>query len=104
MITRQDLAPGYQGVQSMHAAIQFGFEYPEVSREWFHSSNYLGFLSVANEEELNRLIERARMCDIKFSIFREPDIGDRITAIALEPGTKSKKLCSNIQCALRGSK
>ena len=104
VITRQDLSPGYQGVQSMHAAIQFGFEHPEVSREWFHKSNYLGFLSVANEEELERLIERARVHDIKFSIFREPDIGDRITAIAIEPGLKSKKLCSNLKLALRDEK
>jgi hypothetical protein len=91
-------------VQSIHAAIQFGFDHPEVSQEWFHNSNYLGFLSVANEEELERLIERARAHDIKFSIFREPDIEDQITAIALEPGLKSKKICSNLPLALRDSK
>lgn len=95
------MSPGYQGVQSIHAAMQFAFEHPETNREWFHKSNYLGFLSVANEKELERLIERARAHEIKFSIFREPDVGDQITAIALEPGVKSKKLCSNLRLALK---
>lgn len=88
-------------MQSIHAAIQFTFEHPETNREWFKNSNYLGFLSVANEKELERLIERARSQGIKFSIFREPDIGDQITAIALEPGSKSKKLCNHLQLALK---
>jgi len=64
-------------------------------------SNYICILEISNEKELERLIERARAHEIKFSIFREPDIGDRITAIALEPGAKSRKLCSNLPLALK---
>jgi len=102
VITRSDLEPGYQAVQSMHALRQFTAEHPEVDREWFESSNYLGLLSVANEDELVKLIEQAADLGIKYSIFREPDIGDQITAIALEPGPKSKKLCGKLKLALRG--
>lgn len=101
VITRQDLDPGYQAVQSIHAAIQFKFEHPEVSKNWFENSNYLGLLSVANEEELLLLIEQAAQKDIKCSVFREPDINDQITAIAIEPGSKSKKLCSHLKLALK---
>jgi peptidyl-tRNA hydrolase len=101
VITRSDLDGGYQSVQGMHAAIQFQFDHPEVSREWFRNSNYLGFLSVANEQELCELIEQARSLDIKFSVFREPDIEDQITAIALQPGRKTKKLCSRLPLALK---
>jgi hypothetical protein len=104
VITRSDLEPGYQAVQSMHALRQFTAEHPEIDREWFDKSNYLGLLSVSNECELVRLIEQAASYDIKFSIFREPDIGDEITAIALAPGPKAKKLCSNLKLALRGVK
>ena len=104
MITRQDLAKGYQAVQSIHAAIQFGMEHPDVHRFWFDKSNYLGLLSVANEYELGRLIEKAIEYGIKFSIFREPDIDNQITAIALSPGPKSKKLCSNLKLALSEEK
>lgn len=88
-------------MQSIHAAIQFGMEYPEVYKVWFQVSNYLGLLSVANEQELYQLIEKAKEHDIKVSIFREPDVDDQITAIALEPGIKTKKLCSNLPLALK---
>lgn len=101
MITRSDLEPGYQAVQSMHALRQFTAEHPEIDRLWFDQSNYLGLLSVANEKELYNLMEQAQMQDIKFSIFREPDIGDQITAIAIAPGAKSKKLCSRLPLALK---
>lgn len=102
MITRSDLEPGYQAVQSLHAGIQFAMEHPDIHKEWFDKSNYLGLLSVANEAELLVLTERAQQQDIKVSIFREPDIGDQITAIALAPGADTKKLCGKLQLALKG--
>ena len=104
VITRSDLDPGYQAVQSMHALRQFTAEHPEIDKHWFEKSNYLGLLSVSNEHELNRLIEKASTQDIKFAVFREPDVDNQITAIAIEPGVKSKKLCSNLQLALKGDK
>ena len=101
VITRRDLEPGYQAVQSIHAAIQFKFEYPELSKDWYEQSNYLGLLSVTNEQELLQLIEQAATHSIHCSIFREPDIDNQITAIALAPGPKSKKLCSRLPLALK---
>jgi hypothetical protein len=100
VITRQDLEPGYQAVQSMHALRQFTADHPEVDKLWFEQSNYLGLLSVANEKDLYLLMERAQAQGIQVSCFREPDIGDQITAIALAPGPRSKKLCSNLKLAL----
>jgi hypothetical protein len=101
VITRADLSPGYQAVQSMHALRQFTEEHPEIDQEWFKKSNYLGLLSVEDELALCKLIDKAVALGIKFSIFREPDIDNQITAIALEPGSKSKKLCQNIKLALK---
>lgn len=101
VITRADLDKGYQGVQSIHAGIQFVFEHPEFAQIWYQKSNYLGFLSVANEEELKLLIEKASEKGIKFSVFREPDIDNQITAIALEPSSASKKLCSRLRLAMK---
>lgn len=101
MITRADLDPGYQAVQSLHAGIQFAMEHTEIHKEWFEQSNYLGLLSVANELELTKLIDKAKSQGIALSIFREPDIDDQITAIALAPSIQSKKLCSNLKLALR---
>jgi hypothetical protein len=85
----------------MHAAIQFQHDHPEVSREWYGTSNYLGFLEVDSQQELERLAEQASRRGIKYSIFREPDIDNETTAIALEPGIESKKLCSNLRLALK---
>ncbi len=98
------MEPGYQAVQSMHALRQFTAEHPEIDRIWFEQSNYLGLLSVKNEEELVQLIEQAANHGIHHSIFREPDIDNQITAIALSPGPKSKKLCSRLPLALRGAR
>lgn len=101
VITRADLEPGYQAVQSVHAGIQFIFEHPEYAEYWFKQSNYLGLLSVNDEAELTNLIEQATAHDIRFSVFREPDVDNQITAIALAPGPKSKKLCSKLPLALK---
>ncbi len=100
MITRQDLSPGYQAVQSMHALREFCAEHIELDRMWYQNSNYLGLLAVKDEHELSLLIQQAQQANIPFSIFREPDIDNQITAIALAPGVKSKKLCSRIKLAL----
>ena len=101
MVTRNDLSPGQQAVQSMHALRQFTADHPEIDKSWFEKSNYLGLLSVNDEESLFKLIERAEKNNIRFSIFKEPDIGDKVTAIALEPGPLSKKLYSNLRLALK---
>lgn len=90
-------------MQSMHALRQFTAEHPEIDQLWFNNSNYLGLLSVSSELELQELMERARNQQINVSCFREPDIGDQITAIAIEPGPKSKKLCANLKLALKES-
>lgn len=101
MIGREDLGKAYMSVQAIHAAIEFQHQHTEYAECWHKQSNYLGFLSVNNEEDLQKLIEKATENDIKFSVFREPDIGNQITAIALAPGQKSKKLCSSLRLALK---
>jgi peptidyl-tRNA hydrolase len=101
VVTRRDLSNGYQAVQSMHAAIQFAFEHKDIVGDWYQTSNYLGLLSVANESELEQLVEQAKRNNIRFSVFKEPDIDNQITAIAFEPGIHSKKLCSKLKLALK---
>jgi hypothetical protein len=95
------LSFGQQAVQSCHAMQEFVHQHPELNMEWYSKSNYLGLLSVSCEEELEYLLNDAYKFGIKCSLFREPDIGNQITAICLEPGQKSKKLCSRIPLALK---
>lgn len=95
-VTRDDISPGYQAVQSIHAAIQFTQEYPELTNEWYTSSNYLVSLTVKNESELLKLAYRARDHDLKVSMFYEPDIGNKLTAIAIQPSEITQKLVRRI--------
>ena len=102
LITRQDIALGYQAVQSCHAMRQFTADHPEVDLDWFKKSNYLALLSVANETELMRLIVSASDEGLRWSAFREPDVNGEITAIAIEPHPKSAILCSKLPLAMKG--
>ena len=104
IVTRQDLTPGYQAVQGAHALRLFHEEHPEIDKEWYQVSNYLGFLSVSDEQSLQNLILRLQANDIKVSIFREPDIKNQITAIAIQPCEESRKLLSNLPNALKKHK
>lgn len=101
IVTRQDLAPGYQAVQGAHALRLFHEEHPEIDKEWYKVSNYLGFLSTQNEQSLQSLILRLQAKDIAISIFREPDINNQVTAIAIAPSEESRKLLSNLPNALK---
>jgi peptidyl-tRNA hydrolase len=96
VICRKDLSIGIQAVQSGHAAIQFQYEHPELAKNWYTNSNYLIFLSTEDENSLKELIQKANSQNIKISIFREPDINNEITAIALEPCDKSRKMTSGL--------
>ena len=100
VVTRRDLPVGTQATQACHAAIDFQHEYPEESKTWQTKSNYLALLTVADEEALIKLITKAIFTGIKHTIFREPDLGNEITAVAFEPTDAAKKLTSS--CPLMG--
>jgi hypothetical protein len=96
VVTRCDLSPGYRAVQSTHAAINFIFEHPSRAGPWFRDSNYLVQLEVDSEDNLRELIYKAEKLRIRYTVFREPDIGNQITAIALEPSAETLKLVKKI--------
>jgi len=70
------------------------------AKEWHKQSNYLVFLTVADEEQLIKLISKAILMGIKHTVFREPDLDDQITAVAFEPSEQARKLTSS--CPLLG--
>ena len=100
VVSRRDLPIAYQAVQSGHAAIDFQHEHPELAKEWQTKSNYLAFLTAADEADLIKLITKAILTGIKHTVFREPDIDNQITAVAFEPSEASRKLTSS--CPLLG--
>lgn len=90
-----------QLAQTNHCSFLFATEHPQITKEWMEQSNYIAVLGIENEEKLIELIEEAMMQFISLSFFREPDLGNQITAVALAAGEKSKKLCSDLKLALR---
>ena len=95
IVTRRDLHIGYQAVQAGHAAIQFQHEHQVEAKAWYTQSNYLAFLSVDDETELEKLIQKAEAKGIKHSIFREPDIGNEITAVTFEASDDARRITSS---------
>ncbi len=100
IVTRRDLTPGSQSVQASHSLAQFIFDHPEISNLWFKDP-YLAQLSVENLDELERLISILKKHHIKYSVFRESDIDNQITSIAIEPSDKTRRLVSNLPLMLK---
>lgn len=86
--------------QTCHAAIQFQHEFPQLSKSWIESSNYLVILEVDDETQLKSLINKARQIGICSSVFEEPDLNNQITAVTFEPGELSKRLLRNVKLAM----
>lgn len=101
VVTRRDLSPGAQAVQGMHALVEFQFEHPESADEWHSISNTLGFLSVADEKELNELCGLLFSLGIRHAMFREPDMGMSLTAIAIEATDQAMESVRPLKVALR---
>lgn len=101
MLTRRNLTPGYQATQATHAALAFAVEFPELTKAWHDESNYLVVLATENEQELVQYLNEATDRGLRTTAFREPDLGDQLTAIVLEPGVEARRLCSNLPLALR---
>jgi peptidyl-tRNA hydrolase len=95
------LEPGAQACQATHSAIKFIFEHPEIAKEWYNKSEYLVELSIENQEKLLELTEKLRWKDISFSEFREPDMDNELTSIALEPTEKARKVVSSMPLMLK---
>ena len=90
------MSDGYKAVQSTHAAINFIFEHPGRAGPWFYNSNYLVQLEVHTEKQLELLIQKCKEYQLLHTVFREPDIGNQITAVAIEPSKQTQRLVSKI--------
>ena len=98
---RKDILPGLQLSQSCHACFEFSSQHPDIHKSWYNNSNYIAILSADNEQHLHRITSLAEERGVKFSKFYEPDLDNQLTAIALQPGRESKRLCSSLPLALR---
>jgi hypothetical protein len=102
VITRKDLTPGQQAVQSGHAIVGYSLQEPEMFRLWHDKSNYLCYLSVACEDTLEDLADHAWYIGVKYFAFREPDLDEALTAVCFEPTVESADLVSGLLNRDRG--
>lgn len=99
LITHSGLPPNYQLPQIVHAAIQFANNFPNEQIEWFNTSNTIVILATKDEDDLIALTKKLEQDGIKHSKFYEPDINNALTSIAIVPGPRVKKYCSNLPLA-----
>jgi len=103
VLVRQDISPGYQIAQSIHAKDQFTHDFPEEERKWYTNSNTIVVLGVKNEAALKAFVCLTESQGLRHSLFYEPDI-NQYTALTIEPSEATAKLCANLKVAGRGYK
>jgi len=85
--TRQDISPEYQLVQTAHAALKLGATLkPEQVK-----GLYFTCCGVANLDELYMIQDFLDNQGYQYIAFREPDIGNELTSIAVEPIAENKR-------------
>jgi hypothetical protein len=103
IVVRQDLSPGYQIAQSLHAFREYVEHHPECERRWYKDSNTIVILGCKDERELDTLRQEASLRGLKTAPFYEPDLFDELTACAFEPGHRSSELLVHLRSALKPS-
>lgn len=85
LVVRSDLPPAQQAVQAAHALQAFNVLHAAAALRWHADSNTLALLAVDDEWQLEALAARADAFGVEAAVFREPDLGDSLTAIAIGP-------------------
>lgn len=99
MIVRGDLSPGQQIAQAVHAAFDFTSKHPELTLTWNRDSNYLVVCQVPDEAALVALTDRAKHAGLRCHLVAEPDYDGEVTALVIEPGERTSKLCASLPLA-----
>lgn len=93
-ITRRDISPGYQAVQSSHAVADLVFTMSDEVYDWKENSNTMIQLSTNDESDLRKLFFRVQAEGFHPVAFLEPDIGNQLTAIAF---IGDRKICHKLK-------
>lgn len=99
VITRQDINPGYQCVQSNHSIADFAFEHSETFKKWKEESNSIICLSAKSEQHLLKLFEKYSQLTPTVKFF-EPDVNE-FTSICLYADPKIRKSLSHLPLTLK---
>lgn len=70
-----------------------------MTEVWRRHSNFLVVVAVPDEQALLDLANRAAQLSLCHTVVREPDYGDSVTAVALQPGAQAQKICAQLPLA-----
>ena len=102
VITRTDIHPGYQAVQSTHSIADFAFEFPDTFLQWKMESNSIICLGIKDEFQLKELYYKFK--DLTPSvIFFEPDV-DEMTSVCLYGTPNIRKKLKGLSLLLTNKK
>lgn len=99
MVTHSGLTAGYQVAQTAHAVANFARFDTDAFTHWHAQSQYLVALQAPCADTLEGLLSRALAAELTVHPFREPDIGDQLTAIAFSPDPRNKRFLSRLPLA-----
>jgi hypothetical protein len=94
VLVRKDLSLAQQAVQAGHAVAEYLLRGPKSS--WPNGT--LVYLGVTDEERLNRWSVKLDFLGVPFVTFKEPDIGNQVTALAAV--TNNEKVFRSLQLAM----
>jgi peptidyl-tRNA hydrolase len=100
VVARRDLPAGAQAAQACHAALAWARAHPELAGEWVSGGETLVLLGAPDEPALARLHGAALARGLRATAWTEPDLGDALTAVALEPGDAARRLCGKLPLLL----
>lgn len=86
LIIRRDLPAGAQLAQVAHGMRQFTADCPEHDSRWYRESNTVAVLHARDALHLEELHAKASALNVPAAMFREPDLGDAPTCLALGAG------------------
>ena len=79
ILVRNDLSKSQQGVQGGHALAQFMLDYPDLAQKWGNQT----IVYVKADIQILKGYEKMLTDHVDgISSFREPDIGNQLTALA----------------------
>lgn len=99
MVTHSGLTAGYQVAQTAHAVANFARFDSDAFINWHIQSQYLVALQTSCPETLEALLSRALAAELTVHPFREPDIGDQLTALAFTPDPRNKRFLARLPLA-----
>jgi peptidyl-tRNA hydrolase len=103
VVVRADLTKSQRGVQAGHAlaelCFQAGSRKDKTFQHWVQEDRTLVILQVPNEEELEKVHSWFEDRKIPHSLFKEPDLGDSATALAVYPSEQTYQILADLPLA-----